>query len=212
MKASEILAARAHADAYLASISRRVHPDTPLDVTDFGLGDFPRTGLVARVLVNRRQYCSKWLIQQEEQVCPPHFHRNKVEDIACEGGRILMTLWGTADLTVESGGNFDHRALSVDVELNGRSYGCCDVDPERGLNFVLGENERVHVPNGLWHSFQPIGGSGLGVEVSTWNDDAGDNVFADERINRFVAEIEQDLPGTSVTIGSDGFISIVTLA
>ena len=58
------------------------------DVTDFGLGDFQRAGLLLFTLRNGRvgqtggkDYAEKVLIVRPQQVTPWHFHWHKMEDI-----------------------------------------------------------------------------------------------------------------------------------
>jgi len=52
------------------------------DITDYGLGDFDKIGLVLVTIRNGNQnnpkyekpYAEKLLISEEDQVCPMHFH------------------------------------------------------------------------------------------------------------------------------------------
>lgn len=64
------------------------------DITDFGSGDFPRTGLLLITLRNgsfkdtryKKSYAEKIMIVREDQVTPMHFHWSKMEDIINRGG------------------------------------------------------------------------------------------------------------------------------
>ena len=55
-------------------------PVAPL-VLDFGLGDFPRTGLIEYWIANEAGagYCGKYLFVFDDQTCPSHCHRRKHE-------------------------------------------------------------------------------------------------------------------------------------
>jgi D-lyxose ketol-isomerase len=63
------------------------------DLTDFGSGDYNRSGLLLFTLRNvnlqedRKTYAEKIMIVDEGQVTPMHFHWSKVEDIINRGGR-----------------------------------------------------------------------------------------------------------------------------
>ncbi len=52
---------------------------------------------------------------------------------------------------------------------------------------------RVTIVPGVWHSFVAASGECIIGEVSTANDDIGDNFFLDSRVGRF-PEIEEDEP------------------
>ncbi|TFG05656.1 MAG: D-lyxose/D-mannose family sugar isomerase [Promethearchaeota archaeon] len=69
------------------------------DITDFGMGDFYKTGLLLFTIRNgnfqdktkyAKPYCEKLLIVQEQQVTPMHHHYFKKEDIINRGGGILQ--------------------------------------------------------------------------------------------------------------------------
>ncbi|MCX7018265.1 MAG: D-lyxose/D-mannose family sugar isomerase [bacterium] len=101
--------------------SRFAHWGYPLTkheiiVTDFGLGDFWRVGLVENWMVNDTSagYCGKYLFLFANQTCPKHRHKDKRETfIVMKGlvrmeydGRVLDMLPGDV-LTVERWN--DHR-------------------------------------------------------------------------------------------------------
>jgi hypothetical protein len=161
------------------------------DVTDFGTGDFARTGLflftsrngnIADLRRGRGMvYAEKIMISRKDQVTPMHRHESKAEDIINRGGGSLaIKLFAAApDGAVDED-------LRVEVETDGltRSLAGGDV-------LVLAPGESVTLlPRTHWHAFWGEGGDVLVGEVSTVNDDFGDNVFRDE-VGRF-ATIEED--------------------
>jgi D-lyxose ketol-isomerase len=93
------------------------------DITDFGRGDFSKTGLTLLTLRNGalnsaiypKPYAEKMLQIQQEQETPWHFHTHKMEDILNRGGGDLcMQLgWATEEAL------FDERR-TVEVSVDGR--------------------------------------------------------------------------------------------
>lgn len=162
------------------------------DVTDYGLGDFSRTGLTLFTLRNGSQYdprypkpyAEKLLISREGQVCPMHFHWNKMEDIINRGGGVLlMELWNaTPD------GELD-RTRPVEVVSDGVA-----LTLPAGAALELRPGQSVTLTRGLYHAFQAKPGDGCVLigEVSQTNDDNSDNRFY-EPMGRF-PEIEEDEP------------------
>ena len=163
------------------------------DVTDFGSGEFARAGLFLFTARNglsadlRRGggmvYAEKIMISRRDQVTPMHRHERKAEDIINRGGaRLAIELFAAAP-----DGSIDE-SLPVEVETDGvtRSFKGGDV-----LTLSPGESVTL-MPRTHWHAFWGEGGDVLVGEVSTVNDDFGDNVFRDE-VGRFAA-IEEDEP------------------
>ena len=162
------------------------------DVTDYGLGQFSRVGLVLFTLRNGNQnnpryqktYAEKLLISREEQVCPMHFHWNKMEDIINRGGGVLkMQLYNSLP-----DGCLD-RESNVTVVSDGVKL----VIPA-GTTLELSPGQSVTLTQGLYHAFWVKKGSGsvLIGEVSQCNDDNTDNRFL-EPVGRFPT-IEEDEP------------------
>src|SRR5215475_4690872 len=70
------------------------------DITDFGMGDFPKFGLFLFTIRNGnpnnsktlhgKPYAEKIMIVEENQLTPNHFHWSKMEDIINRGGGNLM--------------------------------------------------------------------------------------------------------------------------
>jgi len=64
-------------------------PDVPPLVLDFGLGDFPHTGLIEYWIANEVDagYCGKFLFVFDGQACPRHRHHTKMETFYVVKGR-----------------------------------------------------------------------------------------------------------------------------
>jgi len=164
------------------------------DITDFGLGEYERTGLLLFTIRNGnanlprypKPYCEKILICGERQVTPTHYHWQKMEDIICRGGgRLILRVWNGSD----EGAKLD---TPVTVNVDGRVY-----EVEAGATVELAPGQSITLPAHQYHEFwgAPDVGESLVLvgEVSTVNDDEHDNRFFDDGIGRFPA-IEEDEP------------------
>ncbi len=157
------------------------------DLTDFGSGDFDRTGLLLFTLRNgisgdtagTRPYAEKIMIVEEGQVTPWHYHGTKQEDIINRaGGRLAIELCHSGpDLQL------------LDAEVTVSVDGVCRVVPARG-RVVLSPGESITLYPGLAHTFYAEGGRTLVGEVSSINDDTSDNFFI-AKAGRFPA-VEED--------------------
>lgn len=153
------------------------------DITDFGLGEFERQGLVLVNLALEPEYCEKLMFARRGQITPCHTHHRKKEDIICRWGELTVQLWPAKPSQPPTG-----RADSVSVKVNGEP-----LDLSAGSCLVLSAGARVTLTPGVWHAFWPSTDECIIGEVSTANDDVHDNVFFDQRIGRFAA-IEEDEP------------------
>jgi D-lyxose ketol-isomerase len=163
------------------------------DVTDFGSGDFDRIGLVALTIRNGHgdvdaykstTYCEKMLVVQEGQVTPMHCHLRKQEDIICRaGGNLICRVY---DRSADGGLSTGDITLSLD--------GVCS-KVGRGHRFVLEPGQSIRLTPPIFHEFFAERGHGTCIvgEVSTVNDDAGDNIFL-EGLPRFPAIDEDESP------------------
>jgi D-lyxose ketol-isomerase len=184
MKRSQINAAiRATSDAFAAG-GWALPPDPRWDVTDLGLGDFEKTGLVLINLAEEPEYCEKLMYSKRDQVTPMHTHRRKKEDIVCRWGQLTLELWnGRPDEA--------NRGNDIVLNRNGKPF-----TARSGQPFTIEAGERVTLVPGVYHAFWAASDSGCVIgEVSTANDDANDNVFVDPNIGRF-PEIEEDEAAT----------------
>jgi len=161
------------------------------DITDFGSGHYPETGLFMFTIRNGNQrflktgggkiYAEKLLIVDKNQVTPTHFHWTKMEDIINRGGgKLVIELYNS---TPEEG----LADTPVTVSLDGIRH---TVPP--GGKVVLGSGESITIPTRLYHQFWAEEARVLVIEVSVVNDDYTDNRFL-RPIGRF-ADIEEDAP------------------
>ncbi len=143
------------------------------DVTDFGLGDFSACGLVLINLAEEKEYCEKLMYATKGQITPRHHHKHKKEDIISRWGTFCIALYGGTGR----------------VQVNGemRSYNT------EGEEFILHAGERITITQDMDHAFWPTTEYAILGEVSTCNDDVGDNIFFDERVGRF-SDITEDEP------------------
>lgn len=181
MKRSQINAAFHEASACFARHGWALPPEPRWDITDFGLGDFDRQGLVLINLAEEPEYCEKLMFARPRQMTPLHTHAKKKEDIICRHGRLALELWaGHPEKTA--------RGLEFPVKVSGRLRAI----PSGGV-LELGAGERVTLTPGVYHAFWPVEPDTIIGEVSTANDDANDNFFVNPDIGRF-PEIEEDEP------------------
>jgi D-lyxose ketol-isomerase len=159
------------------------------DVTDYGCGDFDKTGLLLFTLRNgnlkkteyAKPYAEKMLISQVGQMSPNHFHWLKMEDIINRGGGILvLQLWNSTSDRELAG-------TDVTVRIDGRA-----MTFSAGENVRLKPGESITLPPGLYHQFTASDSRVLAWEVSMVNDDLTDNCFY-EKQDRF-SVIEEDEP------------------
>ena len=157
------------------------------DITDFGSGDFDKTGLLVITLRNGiagseeyfKAYAEKCLLLQPQQVTPMHFHFLKMEDIINRGG---------ADLVIQLYNSTEDRQLAdtpVKAYVDGRRF-----TVPAGEKLRLKPGESITLPPYQYHTFWADGGPALVMEVSKVNDDNTDNHFLTAPA-RF-PEIEED--------------------
>ena len=161
------------------------------DITDFGLGNFQKYGLLLFTIRNGdpynlktmkgKVYCEKLLIVDEGQITPFHFHWKKTEDIINRGGgKLAMQLYNASK---EEGLAESNVIISVDGERRVLNAGSI-IELEPG--------ESVTYPSFLYHQFWGEGEKVLVGEVSVVNDDHADNRFY-QNVGRF-PQIEEDEP------------------
>jgi D-lyxose ketol-isomerase len=179
MKRSEINAAYREARECFLRHGWSLPPNPRWDITDFGLGRFAESGLVLINLAEEPEYCEKLMFARRGQVTPLHTHRVKKEDIICRHGELTLELWSDLPGTPGAAAGVTVRVNSVPQTLRS------------GEQLILRAGERVTLTPGIFHAFWPSQDETIIGEVSTANDDANDNIFADPEIGRF-PEIEED--------------------
>lgn len=183
MKRSEINAAVAEARAAFERHGWHLPPAPRWDVTGFGLGRFAELGLVLVNLTELPQYCEKLMYARAGQRTPMHCHKKKQEDIIARAGTLAIQLAGRADNWTIS-----RTAPPGRVLINGEPR-----EPTPGEIIFLESGSRVTLYPGTYHEFWPVGGYCVIGEVSTANDDRGDNFFENPDIGRYEA-IDEDEP------------------
>jgi len=159
------------------------------DLTDFGLGDFERTGLLLFTVRNgvvgdprSIPYAEKLMVVRDRQITPLHFHWSKTEDIINRGGGELVLQLYLADRESEQKTDQPFTVRRDGLELTGSP----------GMEVRLQPGQSITLPPYLYHSFWAENGTCIVGEVSAVNDDATDNRFLDD-VGRFPA-IEEDEP------------------
>lgn len=160
------------------------------DLTDYGEGDFRKTGLLLFTIRNGnynkstkypKGYAEKIMIVQENQVCPLHFHWKKREDIINRGGGNLIIELYLADEKEELS------KKDFDVSIDGVRRKCAP-----GEKVILTPGESICLEPFVYHRFYGQNGYGPVIvgEVSDVNDDDNDNRFH-HPLKRF-PQIEED--------------------
>lgn len=181
MKRSEINHLVGAATACFEAHGWALPPNPIWDVTDFGLGDWRRFGLVLVNLAEEPEYCEKLMYAQLGMTTPAHCHRRKKEDIISRWGTLRVRLWPHDPRFAASSERFR-------VQVNGepREFGWSAV-----VDLTAGE--RVTLVPGVYHEFAPVTPECVIGEVSTANDDQNDNFFSNPEIGRFPG-VEEDIP------------------
>lgn len=181
MKRSEINQVYREASACFARHGWALPPRPRWDITDFGLGEFARFGLVLVNLAAEPEYCEKLMYARRGQTTPCHTHAKKKEDIICRAGELTLRLWAARPGGADAG-------PAVRVPVNGEPVSVAAGEP-----LALAAGSRVTLAPGVWHEFSPASDECVIGEVSTANDDVHDNFFVDARVGRFPG-IEEDEP------------------
>jgi D-lyxose ketol-isomerase len=175
MKRSEINGAVKQATRAFRKDGWALPPKPRWDVTDFGLGNFKKCGLTLINLAEEKEYCEKLMFVRKNQVTPIHYHAAKKEDIICRWGKLAIHLVS--------------KKPAIRVQVNGEMKSVSTKKP-----LVLKSGERITLTQRLAHEFWAASPYTIVGEVSTANDDKHDNFFADERIGRFSAIVEDEKP------------------
>ena len=180
MKRSEINLLIHSAESCYRAHEWALPPRPRWDVTDFGLGEWRRFGLVLVNLAEEPEYCEKLMYAQKGMTTPSHTHRKKKEDIICRWGRLVVQVWAGKP-GAEAGKTF---SLPINHEAS---------EVKSGDLIELGPGSRVTLVPGVYHEFYPLSDQCIIGEVSTANDDLNDNFFINPDIGRY-ANIEEDEP------------------
>ena len=166
------------------------------DLTDFGSGDYEKTGLFLFTIRNGsinnpkgKNYAEKLLILKPGQVTPYHYHALKMEDIINRGGGGTLKIKLYCSLGEKA---LDEKS-DVPVSIDGRNYMV-----KAGTIISLTTGESITLQQGVFHQFWSDDTLLVG-EVSMVNDDHSDNFFLEER-GRFPV-IEEDENPVHLLVG-----------
>ena len=160
------------------------------DITDFGSGDFNKTGLFLFTIrngkfnVDKKPYAEKIMIVEENQETPMHFHWSKMEDIINRGGgNLVIELYNST-----SENKLDTTPVYFKTDGIKRTV-------KAGGKVILTPGESICLEQGIYHRFYGEQGKGTVFvgEVSTVNDDSADNCFYTP-VGRFPEIIEDEKP------------------
>jgi D-lyxose ketol-isomerase len=182
MKRSEINSLVESAARCYAVHDWALPPNARWDVTDFGLGDWRRFGLVLVNLAEEPEYCEKLMYAQKSMTTPAHAHKKKKEDIICRWGKLAVKVWAGEPAR---SANQSFR-LPVNHE---------DQEVSSGSVVQLEAGSRVTLIPGVYHEFYPVSEECIISEVSTANDDLHDNFFVNPNVGRY-PDIEEDEAAT----------------
>lgn len=157
-------------------------PDPKWDVTDFGLGNFDKYGLVLINLAEEEEYCEKLMYARKGMITPCHAHQQKKEDIISRIGQLAVRVWNGEPVKADKNKKFR-------LKINGQS-----VPVYSGDIITLMQGHRVTLTPGIYHEFYPLTEECIMGEVSTRNDDEHDNYFVNPDIGRFSEIIEDEPP------------------
>jgi D-lyxose ketol-isomerase len=143
------------------------------------LGDYKRNGLVLVNLSEEPEYCEKLMFAKRGMVTPAHCHQIKKEDIICRNGSLRIRVWS---------GHPETASTAVTLNLNRQPTVISN-----GADVLLQSGERLTILPGVYHEFEPASDDCVIGEVSTANDDVGDNFFVNENVGRY-PDVTEDVP------------------
>lgn len=182
MKRSEINRAVRDASLFFKEHHWTLPPSPKWDVTDFGLGEFRKYGLVLVNLAEEPEYCEKMMYAVKDQRTPFHSHKQKKEDIIVRNGTLAINLFKGSPAESKEGETFQLQVNGILTKLN------------NGDTLTLNAGERITLVPGICHEFWPVSDACILGEVSTANDDLHDNFFFNPEIGRFSAIEEDEAP------------------
>jgi len=143
-----------------------------IEIADFGLGEFEKTGLCVMVYVNTTRVCAKELAMLPHQTCPEHRHPTvggkpgKEETFRCRWGEVYLYVPGD-------------KTVSPKAKAPAASKGAYTVWHE----IVLKPGEQYTLTPDTLHWFQAGAQGAVVSEFSTTSTDEND-IFSDSAIQR----------------------------
>jgi len=143
-----------------------------MEITDLGLNDFKRIGIVLVIYVNNSRYCAKEMVLFPHQTCPEHRHpdhndmKGKRETFRCRYGKVCLYIEG------EKTENPKTRPPAGDEKYYSAYH-----------EIILLPGEQHTIDKNTLHWFQAGEGGAVISEFSSPSDEASD-IFTDPRIKR----------------------------
>jgi D-lyxose ketol-isomerase len=179
IKRSEVKKHQARVAEMFKRAGITLRADEPIEIAEFGLNEFERTGLSLVTYVNTDRYCSKELVLYPGQTCPEHRHPpvgndpGKMETFRCRQGEVYLYVEGT-------------KTPSIKGKVPPGSEAYYTVFHE----IVLKPGQQYTIPSNTLHWFQGGPEGAIVTEVSSTSRDESD-IFTDTRIKR-IPEIQED--------------------
>lgn len=159
------------------------------DITDYGSNDFKTVGLTLFTIRNGNPsesksipYCEKTMFSLPGQKTPCHYHQKKTEDIFVRvGSDLIIKIWPSGKSKVDG--------IKMRVLFNGCEYR--EITSGKVIRISVGETVTLTPKEAHEFYGDPKGDGVLLGEVSTYNDDMGDNYFLD-KVARFPKINEDD--------------------
>lgn len=179
LKQSQVREAQQSAKDYLekAGIVLTKEEQDNIEIADFGLNDFEKSGLSVVSYINNELYCAKELVLIPRQTCPEHLHPpigivpGKTETFRCRNGKVWLYVEGEQQGEIQSiipEGDEKYYTVFKEIELN--------------------PGEQYTIPPNTLHWFQAGEERAIVSEFSTTSRDEYD-IFTDPRIKR-IPEVE----------------------
>jgi D-lyxose ketol-isomerase len=155
-----------------AAITLSSHEKENMEITDLGLNDFERTGIVIVVYVNNPRYCAKEMVLFPGQTCPEHRHpdhngkEGKMETFRCRYGKVYLYIEG------EKTENPKTHPPAGDVKYYSVYH-----------EIILLPGDQYTIDKNTLHWFQAGEKGAVISEFSSPSDDISD-IFTDPRIRR----------------------------
>lgn len=179
IKRSEVERHQERAAKMLHQAGIIVRADESIEIAEFGLNEFERTGLALVVYVNTDRYCGKELVLFPHQTCPEHKHPpvgsdpGKMETFRCRWGEVYLYVEGARS-----------------SPLHGKPPAGSEAHYTVFHEIVLRPGEQYTIPPNTLHWFQSGAQGAIVTEFSSTSRDEAD-IFTDPRIKR-IPEIEED--------------------
>lgn len=189
MKRSEINGVVREASDFFAYNGWFLPPEPRWEVTDFGLSDFEKYGLVTVELAREPGYCEKLMYARKGQTTPVHYHKAKKGDIIVRVGQLSVRVWPPTGRTRKQN----------TLKINGK-----DRDLNPGVDIMLNAGERVTLEPGMLREFWPKSVECIIGEISNTSGKGDEELFYNPNVRRGIIVDEDEKP--LVKLSNERFI------